>query len=120
MSLLNPPQAIGTGLAVAMLVIGIEASSNPSVADVRLGEPNDPNLSGARRAASWKAAAIVAVVSLLTRDPTVLTIGGSTLIGIDWTQRHANAFNPLLGRANTLIAGGAAVPMDDAGYLQAA
>ena len=91
--------SLGVGLATAALVWGIYNSALPSIADVRVSQPNDPDASATERAATWTAAAAVAGVSLISRDPTVFVLGGSMVIVLSWWHRHANAYNPSLGSA---------------------
>src|SRR6185369_13477202 len=69
--------SLGVGLATAALVWGIYNSALPSIADVRVSQPDDPDAAAVERAATWTAAAAVAGVSLISRDPTVFVLGGS-------------------------------------------
>lgn len=93
--------SLGVGLATAALVWGIYNSALPSVADVRVGQPNDADAASVERAASWTAAAVVAGVSLIAKDPTVFVLGGSMVVVLSWWHRHANHYNPSLGSAVT-------------------
>jgi len=90
--------SLGVGLATAALVWGIYNSALPSVAEARVSAPNDADLAATERAASWTAAAAVAGVSLISRDPTVFVLGGSMVVGLAWWHRHANHFNAQQGR----------------------
>ncbi len=95
-----PRQAsLGVGLATAALVWGVYNVALPTVADVRVGQPNDADLSAAERAATWASAAAVSGVSLLAKDPTVFIIGGSMVVLMAWWQRHSNANDSSLGSA---------------------
>lgn len=91
--------SLGVGLATAALVWGIYQGSLPSVADVRVSQPGDKDLSSTERAATWTAAAAVAGVSLIAKDPTVFILGGSMVVILAWTHRHANQYSPGQGAA---------------------
>jgi hypothetical protein len=91
--------SLGVGLATMALVWGIYNSALPSVLDVRSGQPDDKDAAGTERAASWTAAAAVAGVSLIAKDPTVFVLGGSMVVILAWWHRHANQYNPSLGSA---------------------
>jgi len=93
--------SLGVGLATAALVWGIYNSSLPSIADARVAQPGDRDLSATERTATWTAAAAVAGVSLIAKDPTVFILGGSMVVILAWTHRHANTYNPSMGAATT-------------------
>jgi hypothetical protein len=60
---------------------------------------NDGNIASAEKLAAWTAAAGVAGLSFLLRDPTMFVTGGLMVIALSWWYRHANAVNPTIGRA---------------------
>jgi len=91
--------SIGTGLAVAGLVVALFMSNTPNLADIRVSNPADDDIDAAERATAWQAAAVVAGISLLAQDPTIFVIGGTTVIGMAWITRHANQVDPETGRA---------------------
>lgn len=101
-SLLKPEISLPVAAAVATLVYGIYTQATPSIADIRVGQPNDVNIEGARKGAAWAAAGSVAAISLITKDPTVFTVGGAMVVLMDWWTRHANAVDPATGRASTV------------------
>lgn len=103
MSLLKPETSLMVGLATAAVVYSTYSQALPSIADMRVGAPQNRDLDGARKAASWTAAGIVAGISLLAKDPTVFVIGGSMTIALDWFTRHANEVNPMVGRVGSAI-----------------
>lgn len=92
--------SIPTAAAVAVLVYGIYSQATPTIADIRVGKPGDPDITDSERQAAWLAAASVAGISLLTKDPTVFAIGGATVIGMSWWSRHANEVNPATKKAS--------------------
>lgn len=91
--------SLGMGLATAALVWGVYNSALPSLAEARVTAPNDRDLAGAERTATWTAAAVVAGVSLISKDATVFVLGGAMVVGLAWMHRHANAVNPETGKA---------------------
>lgn len=91
--------SLGVGLATMALVWGIYSTALPSVLDVRAAQPDDRDAAGTERAASWTAAAAVAGVSLIAKDPTVFILGGGMVIVLSWWHRHANQYNPSIGSA---------------------
>jgi hypothetical protein len=92
--------SLGVGLATAALVWGIYQGALPTLAEGRVSDPQDRDLAGAERAASWTAAAAVAGVSLIAKDPTVFILGGSMVVALAWLHRHANHNNPMTGAAS--------------------
>lgn len=97
---LQPSQSVGIGLATAGLVLAIHSQATPSMADIRVGAPNDDQIDRSERAASWMSVGIVSAISLLTKDPTIFIIGGAATVAMAWWTRHGNALNPLIGAAS--------------------
>lgn len=85
--------SLGVGLATAALVWGIYNAALPSLAETRVSAPHDVDLAATERAATWTAAAAVAGVSLLSKDPTVFVLGGGMVIALAWWHRHSNHFD---------------------------
>ncbi len=96
---LKPEISITTGLAVAALVYTVYNRALPADVDIRVAQPNDDDVEASRRKAAYTAVAIVSVVSLIAKDPTVFILGGAATVGVDWWTRHANAVDPAFGRA---------------------
>lgn len=103
--------SLGVGLATAALVYAVYQKAMPPLIDVRAGEPGDQHAASTERAAAWTATAVVAGISLLSKDPTVFVIGGSTVIVMSWLHRHANNVNPMGGSG---VMPSSRVLMDDA------
>jgi hypothetical protein len=93
--------SLGVGLATAALVWGVYNTALPAVADVRVGQPQDPDIAASERTATWVSAAAVAGVSLISKDPTVFVLGGTMVVALAWWHRHANHFNPAVGSSTT-------------------
>lgn len=97
---LKPEASLGVGLATAGLVLAIHSQATPSMADIRVGEPNDDHIDRSERAASWLSVGIVSAISLVAKDPTIFIIGGATVVAVAWWTRHGNAVNPLTNLAS--------------------
>jgi hypothetical protein len=97
---LKPEASLGVGLATAGLVFAIHSQATPSIADIRVGQPNDDNIDRSERAASWMSVAVVSAISLVAKDPTIFIIGGAATIAMAWWTRHGNQVNPLTGIAS--------------------
>jgi hypothetical protein len=61
----------------------------------------DNNLESARRKAAMMAVTAVCGISLLTKDVTILTLGGATVIGLDFAARHSIVTHPATGQIVT-------------------
>lgn len=92
--------SVPAALAVAAVVGAIYANITPGLADIRASDPGDPQIQATRRQAAWLAAGTVAGISLLAKDATIFTLGGGMVIALDWYTRHADAVNPLTGKAS--------------------
>src|SRR4051794_25768130 len=96
------------GASVAALVYGIYTFSTPPTAVIHATQAGDDNIERGRKKAAWTAAAVVAGVSLMTRDKTIFVMGGAMVVALDWHTRHANAVSPDTGQL-----------VDSAGYTPA-
>lgn len=97
---LQPSASVGIGLATAGLVLAIHSQATPSMADIRVGNPNDDHIDRSERAATWASVGVVSAISLLTKDPTIFIIGGATAVAMAWWTRHGNMVNPMTGTAS--------------------
>lgn len=88
--------SVVAGLATGALVYGTYQMALPNTADIRSLESQNVDITGAEKTAEWTAAAIVAGVSLIARDPTIFVIGGTIMVAVAWMNRHANAITPVL------------------------
>ena len=96
---LKPETSLIVGLGTATLVYGIYQAALPPIADVRVAESDNRDIQASERLASWTSAAVVAGVSLITKDPTIFILGGSMVIVLAWWHRHADQVSPLTGKA---------------------
>jgi hypothetical protein len=87
---LKPEVSLGLAAATGTVVWAIYDHSMPKPVDTRASAAGNPSVDSQRRIASWTAAAAVAGISLLAKDPTIFIVGGAMVIALDWTHRHAN------------------------------
>src|ERR1041384_2512096 len=99
---LKPNEEITVAVAVSAMAYASYQFFLPSVADVRSLEPNNKDIQGSERTASWLAAGFVGLVSLLTKSPTVFTLGGATVIAAAWSHRHAAQASTVSKKAASL------------------
>lgn len=92
--------SLGMAAATAGLVFTIFQRATPSIADIRVGEPNNDHIASAERQAAYAATGAVAAISLVAKDATIFIIGGGMTIAMIWWTRHANAVNPVTGFAS--------------------
>jgi hypothetical protein len=97
---LQPSASLGVGLATAGLVFAIHSQATPTMADIRVGQPNDDHVDRSERAATWMSVAVVSAISLVAKDPAIFIIGGSAAVAMAWWTRHGNQVNPLTGLAS--------------------
>lgn len=86
--------SLGVGLGTAAIVWAIYQGHLPSIAEVRVSANADADLAGSERTASWIAAGFVGGIAWIAKDPTVLVIGGVTLLALSWAHKHANQHDP--------------------------
>ncbi len=109
--------SLGMGLATAAIVWGVFNTSLPSIAEARVTAQNDRDLSSAERTATWVSGAVVAGVSLISKDATVFVLGGATIVALAWMHRHANMVHPEVGKATMHASGGLNGPAVDGVYV---
>lgn len=95
---LKPDVSLPIALATAAVVFGVYMHFLPPVADVRAAQPNNKNMNSTRREATVTSAAVVAGISLLTKDPTIFIVGGAMVVALDFAHRHANVSHPVTGQ----------------------
>lgn len=100
----KPEISIGMGLALVTIVHAINQNATPSVADIRSLPEENEDIEKAQKSAAWMAAGIVAITSLVAKDPVIFWFGGAAVIGEAWWTKHANRVNPELKK---YIPGGA-------------
>lgn len=86
---LSPPASIGTGLAVAGIVLAIHAQATPTHADMQGLPAGNADVDATERRATWLSIGIVSGVSLLAADPTVFVLGSIMTVALAFATRHA-------------------------------
>jgi hypothetical protein len=114
-SILKPEGSVTIGIATGVMVWAVYERSLPSMAVMNATPANDINLEAARKTAALTSAAILAGVTLLTRDVDVFILGSAVLIALDWHARIGNARSPETGQ---LVAPGGQ-GLSGQGYAQA-
>lgn len=97
---LKPDVSLSVAVATGTLVFAIYQTVTPSTADIRTADPGNHDVEASERQATWTAAAAVAGISLISKDPNPFIVGGAMIIAMAWSKRHANFVNPLTGRAS--------------------
>ena len=102
---LKPEISIPAALALGVAVYGIFQVNLPNITEVRAADVQNKDVESAERAATWEAGGLVAVLSLIAKDPTLFLVGGAITIGMAWKYRHANHVHPMTGRATGAVTG---------------
>lgn len=97
-SILKPEGSIVAGLATMGLVYGIYQTNLGPVAVSHATPANDQVLISERRKSGYTALVAVAAVGLLAKDPTIIILGGATIMAMEIHYRHAIMSNPQTGQ----------------------
>jgi len=100
---LKPDAEISIALATGVMAFATYQVALPPVADIRSLEPNNKDIQGSERLAAWTAAGLVSLVALLTKSPSVFTVGGLVVIVSSWSARHADQVSTVSKKAGTLV-----------------
>lgn len=109
---LKPEVSIPVGLATAAVVYAVYSNATPSITEIRAAKPMDSDVEASRKLAAWTSAGIVGGVSLIAKDPTIFILGASMVVVLDWWHRHANAVDPMTGRATAVNNRGGTLPVE--------
>jgi hypothetical protein len=90
---------VSIAIATGVLAYAAYQMALPNLADIRSLEKGNADIQGAERAAAWTAAGMVSLVALLTKSPSVFTVGGAVVIGSSWATRHADTVDTVTKRA---------------------
>lgn len=121
LSNLSPDGGTMVGLLTAAGVYLIYQNALPDATSIRAGgQPNDVDVTAARKQASYLSVGLVALTFLVARDLNSYIISGAALVGIDLMYKHANMTNPLTGKLDTSSSGATIAPglssLPDDGY----
>lgn len=100
---LKPEMSVAAALATGVAVYGVFQVNMPNVADVRAVESGNADIQGTERLSTWEAAALVAGISLIARDPSIFIVGGAITVVLAWKYRHADMVSPLTHKASSML-----------------
>lgn len=100
---MKPEAEVSIALATGVMAYGAYQMALPSMADVRSLEANNRDIQSAERVAAWTAAGLVSLVALVTKSPSVFTLGGLVVIGASWTTRHADRVDTVTKKAASMV-----------------
>jgi hypothetical protein len=96
---LKPEVSLQVAALTSILVYGIFAVEvGPSVASVKNAQPHNSIINGSVRSAAITSTAVVAGISLLSKDFTVFIVGGAVAAALTWKYKHASMTNPATGQ----------------------
>lgn len=100
--------SITAGILVGAVDVLIFQHFVPTHADVRRAEPYNNDIEASERKALYIATVFTLLVAGLAKSAEVFAIGGLTIIGIDFTLKHANAVNGNTGKVDSPMESGVA------------
>ena len=89
-NVLKPSDELIVGSTAVALVYAIYAQGVPAYCDVRGDQPGNTNTYKSTKMAAITSIAAVGALSLLSKSPTVFTIGGAMIIFETWKTHYAN------------------------------
>lgn len=90
MAMLKPTDEIVVAATSVAVVLAIFSNDTPSVADIRADKPGNPNTHAATKGAALTATAVIGSLALLSKSPTVFTIGGAMILLEVWKRHVVN------------------------------
>lgn len=93
-SILKPEGSTMAGLATIGAVFAVYQLNIGNVSQATATDSNHPVLENSRKKAGYSALALVAALTLITRDANVGILGGGTIIAMELSYRHAIMANP--------------------------
>jgi hypothetical protein len=96
---LKPEVSITIAAATSAVVYGVfYVEVGHGLSDVKNAQPHNSVIQSTVTTAAWTSAAIVAGISLLSKDPTIFVVGGAVAAALTWKYKHANMVNPANGQ----------------------
>jgi len=106
MANLRPEISVPAAIATATVVYAIQGRSLPPQIEMRANpEVGDEMVESTRKQNAWMAAATVAGISLIARDPVIFIVGGAMVVALDWMTRINNYTSPLTNKVDRGAAG---------------
>jgi hypothetical protein len=93
-SILKPEGSTMAGVATVGTVFAVYQLNVGTVAEAAATDANHPVLANSRKKAGYTALAIVAALTLITRDANVGILGGGSIIAMEFAYRHGIMSNP--------------------------
>lgn len=97
-SVLKPEGSTVAGLATVGAVFAVYQLNVGNVVQAHATEANHPALETSRKKAGYTALALVAALTLITKDANVGILGGGTIIAMELAFRHGIMANPMSGK----------------------
>lgn len=94
----KPADSLTISIATVVGVITIYSGKIGPAADVHMTMPGDPNTNASIKKAGWEALALVAGMTLLTRDLNVLILGAGGIVLEHSMYLHAEMASPANGQ----------------------
>jgi hypothetical protein len=88
--ILKPDSELLVSATAVALVLAIFGGSTPNLSDVRAATPGDVNTHKATKMAAITSTAAVGTLALLGKSPTVMVVGGATILFETWKLHFAN------------------------------
>ena len=93
-SLLKPDTSTMIGLATVGTVFAVYQLNVGSVAEATVTNANHPVMESSRKKAGYTALAIVAALTILTKDANIGILGGGSIIAMELAYRHGIMADP--------------------------
>ena len=87
---LKPSDELMMTITAVAIPLAVFQNGTPNLADVRADTPGSKNSYKAANTAAITSAAILGVVALIGRSPTIFTIGGAVTLLEVWKHHYAN------------------------------
>lgn len=97
-SILKPDNSAIAGIAVVGLVYAVYTLNMGSNAAAQATDANHPVLDSSRKKAGLTSLAMVAAITLITKDANVGILGGGAIIAMELSARHAIMAHPQSGQ----------------------
>lgn len=93
-SILKPSESTMAGLATVGVVFALYQLQVGSVAQATASDSNHPVLNSSRKKAGYTALFAITGLTLITKDPNIAILGGSTIIAMELSYRMGIGQNP--------------------------
>jgi hypothetical protein len=112
-SILKPEGSVVSGLAVAGLVYATYQLDVGPVANAQASDANHPALETSRKKAGYTSFALVAGLTIITRDANVGILGFASILAMEAHYRHAIMADPSSGVIQVPVGPGSYAPAEN-------